>query len=37
VPGSGTGDLRGLQGKGGFVWREGEAQTRFTLDYDLGR
>ena len=33
VPGSGTGDLRGLQGEGGYVW-DGQT-TRFTLDYDF--
>ena len=33
APGSGTGDLRGLQGEGGYVW-DGQT-TRFTLDYDF--
>ena len=33
VPGSGTGDLRGLQGEGGYVW-DGQT-TRLTLDYDF--
>ena len=35
VPGTGTGDLRGLRGEGGFVARHGEEQATFTLDYDL--
>jgi hypothetical protein len=35
VPGSGTGDLSGLRGDGGFVAMHGENLTRFTLDYDL--
>jgi hypothetical protein len=37
VPGSGTGELRGLRGEGGYVWdgREGEQQVPFTLDYDF--
>jgi len=35
VPGSGTGDLRGLCGEGGFVARHGDQQVPFTLDYDL--
>jgi len=35
VPGSGTGDLRGLRGEGGYVARGGEKQTPFTLDYDF--
>jgi len=34
VPGSGTGDLRGLRGEGGYV--SGHVQPHpFTLDYDL--
>ena len=33
VPGSGTGDLRGLHGEGGYVW-DGQT-TRFTLDYNF--
>lgn len=32
VPGSATGDLRGLRGEGGFVWKHGEPG-RYTLDY----
>ena len=37
VPGSGTGDLRGLRGAGGYVWQgqEGEMQVSYTLDYDF--
>ena len=35
VPGSATGDLRGLQGEGGFVAHHGEASTSYTLDYDF--
>ena len=35
VPGSGTGDLRGLRGEGGFSARHGEQQVAFTLDYDF--
>ena len=35
VPGSGTGELRGLRGAGGFVARHGEEQATYTLDYDL--
>ena len=33
VPGSGTGDLRGLRGEGGFVARLGQQATPFTLHY----
>jgi Protein of unknown function (DUF3224) len=36
VPGSGTEELRGLRGEGGFVYQERERQTAFTLDYDFG-
>lgn len=32
VPGSGTGELRGLRGEGGFVWKHGESG-HYTLDY----
>lgn len=35
VPGSGTGDLGGLRGEGGFVAHHGDQQIPFTLDYDL--
>ena len=36
VPGSGTGDLRGLRGAGGYLWAgEGSQSTPFTLDYDF--
>ncbi len=35
VPGSGTGELRGLRGEGGFVAKHGEPRTLFTLDYDF--
>lgn len=34
VPDSGTGDLRGLRGDGGFRYRSGE-RSSLTLDYDL--
>jgi hypothetical protein len=34
VPGSGTGDLRGLRGEGGYVAPHGQP-TPFTLDYDF--
>lgn len=35
VPGSGTGDLEGLRGEGGFGAQQGQRQTPFTLDYEL--
>lgn len=35
VPGSGTGELRGLRGEGGFVAKHGERRTPFTFDYDF--
>ena len=35
VPGSGTGDLRGLRGDGGSVAKHGQQHTPFTLDYDF--
>ena len=35
VPGSGTGDLRGLRGEGGYVAHQGQQTAPFTLDYDL--
>jgi len=35
LPGSGTGDLRGLRGEGAYVAKEGQSRTAFTLDYDL--
>ncbi|HET9016282.1 MAG TPA: DUF3224 domain-containing protein [Thermomicrobiaceae bacterium] len=35
VPGSGTEDLRGLRGEGGFVARHGEEQASYTLDYAI--
>jgi hypothetical protein len=35
VPGSGTGDLRGLRGEGSFVARHNIQPTPFTLDYDF--
>jgi hypothetical protein len=34
LPGSGTGDLRGLRGEGGYVATH-EQPTPFTLDYDF--
>jgi hypothetical protein len=36
VPDSGTADLRGLRGEGGYVAKHGKQPTPFTLDYDLG-
>jgi hypothetical protein len=33
VPGSATGDLRGLQGEGGFVAKHGDPDVPITLDY----
>jgi len=35
VPASGTGDLKGLKGKGGFVAKHGVKATPFTLDYEF--
>ena len=36
VPDSGTGDLRGLRGEGGYRWDGQSSQSAtFTLDYDL--
>lgn len=35
VPGSGTGDLRGLRGTGGYVWDGQQGKSTFTLDYDV--
>lgn len=36
VPGSGTGDLSGMKGKGGFVWNgEHGVPTPYTLDYSF--
>ena len=36
LPGCATGELRGLQGSGGYVW-EGQhgRPTSYTLDYDV--
>ena len=34
VPGSGTGDLRGLRGEGSFAWSHGQSGA-ITLDYDF--
>ncbi|MFI5982293.1 DUF3224 domain-containing protein [Streptomyces sp. NPDC051555] len=36
VPGSGTGELAGLRGTGGFTARHGEPSVAYTFDYDLG-
>ncbi len=36
VPGSGTGDLAGLSGSGGFTHRSGEASVAYALSYRLG-
>jgi hypothetical protein len=35
VPGSGTGELQGLQGEGGFVARHGEGKVPYTLNYEF--
>ena len=35
VPGSGTGELHGLQGDGAFVGKHGEPSASYTLDYDF--
>jgi hypothetical protein len=35
VPGSGTGELAGLRGDGGFVFRMGEAGASYQLHYHL--
>jgi hypothetical protein len=36
VPGSGTGDLRDISGKGGFKSIHGNEQTEVELDYETG-
>ena len=36
VPGSGTGDLRGLRGQGGSIASRNEPSYSMTLDYDFG-
>ncbi|MEX2980744.1 DUF3224 domain-containing protein [Streptomyces sp. C36] len=36
VPGSGTGELTGLSGTGGYTARHGEPSVPYTFDYDLG-
>ncbi|MCY0944839.1 DUF3224 domain-containing protein [Streptomyces antarcticus] len=36
VPGSGTGDLTGLSGSGGFTHRHGEASVAYAFSYRLG-
>ncbi len=37
VPGTGSGELGGLRGEGGYVWNgEHGVPAPFTLDYDLG-
>jgi Protein of unknown function (DUF3224) len=33
VPGSGTGELAGLRGEGGYIARQGEAEITYRLDY----
>jgi hypothetical protein len=33
VPGSGTGELRGLRGEGGYLATHGNSQVPFSLDY----
>ena len=35
VPGSGTGELAGLRGEGGYAARHGEAEISYRLDYRL--
>jgi hypothetical protein len=35
VPGSGTGELAGLRGEGGYVAQHGDEQVPFKLDYDF--
>jgi hypothetical protein len=37
VPDSGTGDLRGLRGEGGYVAVHGQQQVPYTLDYDFDK
>jgi hypothetical protein len=34
--GTGTGELAGLRGQGGYVARQGEAEVAFELDWSLG-
>ncbi|MGW6978940.1 DUF3224 domain-containing protein [Streptomyces sp. NPDC054932] len=36
VAGSGTGDLAGLTGTGGFTYRHGDTSVAYTFTYDLG-
>ena len=36
VEGSGTGELTGLRGTGGFTYRHGETEVAYTFAYDLG-
>lgn len=36
VPGSGTGELAGLTGSGGFTHRHGDTSVPYTLTYTLG-
>ncbi|WP_345670179.1 DUF3224 domain-containing protein, partial [Streptomyces phyllanthi] len=35
VPGTGTGELTGLRGTGGFTYRHGESSVAYTFDYEL--
>lgn len=37
VPGSGTGDLTGLSGRGSFTTAHGQQSVPYTFEYDLGR
>ncbi|MCI3153567.1 DUF3224 domain-containing protein [Streptomyces sp. GB4-14] len=37
VAGSGTGELAGLRGTGGFTYRHGEAKVPYTFAYEVGR
>ncbi|MGW4021444.1 DUF3224 domain-containing protein [Streptomyces sp. NPDC005009] len=36
VEGSGTGELTGLRGSGGFTYRHGETKVAYTFEYGLG-
>lgn len=35
VEGSGTGDLKGLRGEGGYIAQHGEGKVPYTLDYEF--
>jgi hypothetical protein len=36
VEGTGTGDLTGLRGEGGYLARQGEAEVAYELRWSLG-